>query len=336
MWKKRLAAVLSAGAVALSLCSCSLKTQDMIEEKRSVPVPPKMVFLGDSIAAGYGLDGYDKDDLYQCESYANILGKDYTELLADECGHTMINDSVSGDTSQDLLDLLDSGAIDEDLKGSDAVVVSIGGNDVLNIIFSAAESLGWSEDTQDFDFGRVKIKEAISKLTSMSDQIDKALDGYEVNLAKICDELHERTDGEIYVQTLYNPVEYFKDWKMLTEYADGKIDRFNEIVKDGADADGVHHYTVIDVGNQFEGRNSQLTNIAHYDIHPNADGHKIIAEAVDKELRKGEYSYIVTVPGEEHYTDEAIRLFITLGIVGVLLIGGVITVIIRSRLKKDA
>ena len=106
MWKKRLAAALTAGMMALSLCSCSLKTHDMIEEKRTVPVPPKLVFLGDSIAAGYGLEGYDKKDLYQCESYANIIGKDYTELLAEECGHTMINDSVSGDTSQDLLDLL--------------------------------------------------------------------------------------------------------------------------------------------------------------------------------------------------------------------------------------
>lgn len=331
MWKKRLAAALTAGMMALSLCSCSLKTHDMIEEKRTVPVPPKLVFLGDSIAAGYGLEGYDKKDLYQCESYANIIGKDYTELLAEECGHTMINDAVSGDTSQDLLDLLDSGVLDEDLKDSDAVVVSIGGNDVLHIIFSAAETLGWSEETQDFDFGRVKIKDAISKLTSMSDEIDTALEGFEVNLAKISDELHKRTDGEIYIQTLYNPVEYFEEWKMLVDYADGKIDTFNEIVKAGADADGVHHYTVIDVGNQFEGRNSQLTNIADYDIHPNADGHKVIAETVDKELRKGEYSYIVTVPGEEHYTDEAIRLFITLGAVGVMMIFGIVITIVKRK-----
>ena len=310
---KRLTAFATACAAAIGLCSCSLKTHDMVEEAKSVPVPPKLVFLGDSIAAGYGLDGYDKSDLYQCESYANILSKEYSVEMAEEgCGYVMKNDAVSGDTSQDLIDLLSSGEIDADLRDSDAVVVSIGGNDVLHIIFSAADTLGWDAETGEFDFGKVDLKEAITKLTSMSNEIDEALEGFEKNLPIIEQKLRDRTDGEIYIQTLYNPVEYFKDWKMLVEYADGKIGDFNKIVKDGAEKDGVHHYTVIDVGNQFEGRNAQLTNIADYDIHPNAEGHKIIAETVDKELRKGSYSYIVTVPGEEHWTSEAKVGFVTL------------------------
>ncbi len=328
---KRLTAVMAVCAVTLSMTGCSLKKRDKIEEMKKVPVPPKMVFLGDSIAAGYGLEGYDKEDLYKCQSYPVMLGSEYTELLKDECGHTMINDAVSGDTSQDLLDLLDGGVLDEDLKNSDAVVVSIGGNDVLHIIFDAAEKLGWDPEKGDFDFGRIDLKEAFDSLTSMSDQIDEALEGYKTNLAEIAQKIHERTDGEIYIQTLYNPVEYFKDWDMLVDYADGKIDTFNEIVKNGADADGVHHYTVIDVGNQFEGRNSQLTNMSDYDIHPNADGHKVIAETVDKELRKGEYFYIATVEGEEHYTDDAIRLFIAIGIAAVLLTVGAVTVAVKRK-----
>lgn len=329
---KRLTAFAAACAAAFSLCSCSLKTHDMVEEAKSVPVPPKLVFLGDSIAAGYGLEGYDKSDLYKCDSYANILSKEYAALMADEdCGYIMKNDAVSGDTSQDLIDLLDSGAVDDDLRGSNAVVVSIGGNDVLHIIFSAAETLGWDETTGDFDFDRVNIKDAISKLTSMSEEIDDALKGFESNLPIIEEKLRARTDGEIYIQTLYNPVEYFKDWKMLVEYAEGKIDNFNKIVKDGAEKDGVHHYNVIDVGNQFEGRNSQLTNIADYDIHPNAEGHKVIADTVDKELRKGKYSYMVTVPGNEHWTSEAKMGFIILTAIVVLAAGGIIIVLLKKK-----
>ena len=328
---KRLAAAMTVLAVTLSMTGCSLKERNMVQEMRQVPVPPKMVFLGDSIPAGYGLEGYDKEDLYQCQSYPVMLGSEYTELLKDECGHTMINDAVSGDTSQDLIDLLDSGVFDDDLKNSDVVVVSIGGNDVLHIIFDAAETLGWDPQKRDFDFGRVDIKEAFRSLTSMSDQIDEALDGYKTNLASIADKIHEKTDGEIYIQTLYNPVEYFKDWDMLVDYADGKIDTFNEIVKNGADANGVHHYTVIDVGNQFEGRNSQLTNMSDYDIHPNADGHKVIAETVDKELRKGEYFYTAMVEGEEHYTDDAIRLFIAIGAGAVLIIVGAVLVAVKRK-----
>ena len=328
---KRICAMALAGIMALSMCSCSLTYHDMIEEEQPLPVPPKLVFLGDSIAAGYGLEGYDKEDLYKCESYPNIIGKSYTDELADLCGHTMINDAISGEESGQLLELIQSGDLDEDLKNSDAVVVSIGGNDVLHIIFGAAETLGWDPEKGDFDFGRVNLKEAIATLTSMSDQIDEALDGYEQNLAQIADELHKRTDGEIYIQTLYNPVEYFEDWKVLLDYADEKIGDFNEIVKDGAEKDGVHHYSVIDVGNQFEGRNTQLTNIADYDIHPNAEGHKVIAETVDKELRKGHYTYIVTVEGDEHLTGEAKLLIATGIIMVVLLIVGAILAIIKRR-----
>lgn len=328
---KRLTAALLTGVMALSLCSCNLTYQEETQEERSVPVPPKMVFLGDSIAAGYGLEGYSKKDLYQCESYANILCDDYTKLLDGECGHEMINRAVSGDTSQDLIDLLDSGEIDGDLKGSDAVVVSIGGNDVLNIIFDAAEVLGWSYKSKDFDFGRVDIMEAFERLSSMSDDIDSALEGFEKNLDVIINKLHQRTDGDIFVQTLYNPIEYFDEWKMLVDYADGKIDVFNEIVKDNAEKDGVQRYTVIDVGNQFEGRNSQLTNMADYDIHPNADGHKVIAETVDKELRKGSYSYTATVPGETRLTGEGKTLVAVGSVAAGLLIAGIVLFVIYRK-----
>ena len=328
---KRICAAALAAITALSMCSCSLTYRDIIEEERTLPVPPKLVFLGDSIAAGYGLEGYDKEDLYKCESYANIIGKSYTEELSDFCEHTMINDAISGEESGQLLELIESGKLDDDLKGSDAVVVSIGGNDVLHIIFSAAETLGWDPEKQDFDFGRVNIKDAISSLTNMSDEIDDALDGYEKNLAVIVDKLHERTEGEIYIQTLYNPVEYFEDWKMLVDYADEKIGDFNKIVKDGAEKDGVHHYNVIDIGNQFEGRNTQLTNIADYDIHPNADGHKVIAETIDKELRKGNYTYMVTVEGDEHLTAQA-KALIAAGIaLGIALITAVIVFILKRK-----
>lgn len=330
--KKRITAFVTACTAVFGLCSCSMKTHEMVEQEKNIPVPPKLVFLGDSIAAGYGLEGYDKSDLYHCDSYANIIGNDYSALLAEEgCDFVMKNDAVSGDTSQDLIDLLDSGDIDADLKDSDAVVVSIGGNDILHIIFSAAEDLGWDKSAGDFDFDRINFKDALASLTSMSDEIDEALKGYETNLVLIEEKLRERTDGEIYIQTLYNPVEYFSDWKMLVDYADGKIDTFNTIVKDGAEKDGKHHYTVIDVGSRFEGQNGDLTNMADYDIHPNAEGHKVIAEMVDTELRKGDYSYTVTVPGEEHWTSAAKALFIVITVVAVLAVAGIVIVILKKK-----
>lgn len=40
--------------------------------KHEVNVPPNILVLGDSIAAGYGLEGY-SENRYSCASYANLL-----------------------------------------------------------------------------------------------------------------------------------------------------------------------------------------------------------------------------------------------------------------------
>lgn len=328
---KRLMAMLTAGAAAVCLCSCSLTYREPKEVDKSVPVPPKMVFLGDSIPAGFGLEGYSKEDLYSCPSYPNILGEDYSRLLADECGHETINRAVSGDTSQDLIDLLDSGELDRDLEGSDAVVVSIGGNDVLNIILAAAKSLGWNRKTHEIDLDKLDWKEALSSLATMGEDIDAALGVFEKNLPEIIDRLDRRTEGEIFVQTLYDPVEHFEELSLLVNYADEKIDLFNDIVRSCAEKDGEERYKVIDIGGQFEGRNSQLTNMADLDIHPNAEGHRVIAEAVDRELRKGSYSYRVTVEGEPKLTGEAKALIAGGAAAALLIFAGIVTAMIRRK-----
>lgn len=44
-----------------------------------------------------------------------------------------MNSAVVGDTSQQLLDRINSGEFDADLADSDAVIISIGGNDILGL-----------------------------------------------------------------------------------------------------------------------------------------------------------------------------------------------------------
>jgi lysophospholipase L1-like esterase len=46
-----------------------------------------------------------------------------------------VNSAVVGDTSQQLLDRINSGEFDADLADSDAVIISIGGNDILGLFF---------------------------------------------------------------------------------------------------------------------------------------------------------------------------------------------------------
>ena len=168
-------------AAVLSLTSCQMTEIPTRELVHNIEVPPKMMFLGDSIAAGYGLEGYASGDNYNCPSYSNILREKYETELENECGHEMVNKAISGATSQDFIDLLQSGELDRDLKDSDAVVVSIGGNDLLGIMLNLLKKLGVSE-SGNFDSDGLNILAAASAFLSMDSDVDKALDGFEGNL----------------------------------------------------------------------------------------------------------------------------------------------------------
>ena len=274
---RRITAVAGALVMAVGLCSCTMTEIPEREVVHNTEVPPKMLFLGDSIAAGYGLEGYTLTDNYNCpDSYANILKERYNAELPDDCGHVMVNKAVSGYTSGDLIEQIQSGALDSDLGDSDAVIVSIGGNDLLDIMLGLLNSLG-IDDTGSFDTAQFDIFSAASMFMSMDGDVDKALEQFDDNIKVISDELSERTEGTVYIQTLYDPLEYFSSFSMVTDFSAKKIGRLNTMIKDNSP----RGYKVIDVAADFKGKAAELTRIADYDIHPNEAGHKVIAEDVD-------------------------------------------------------
>lgn len=295
---KRITAFVSTLVMAVSLSSCAMTEIPEREVVHNTEVPPKMLFLGDSIAAGYGLDGYTLTDNYNCpDSYANILKERYNAELPADCGHVMVNKAVSGYTSGDLIEQIQSGALDSDLSDSDAVIVSIGGNDLLGIMLDLLNSLG-IDDTGSFDTAQFDIFSAASMFMSMDGDVDKALEQFDDNIKVISDELSERTEGTVYIQTLYDPLEYFSKFSMVTDFSAKKIGRLNTMIKDNAP----RGYTVIDVAADFKGKAAELTRIADYDIHPNEAGHKVIAEDVDAALRETGFSYTTVEQGEKQLT----------------------------------
>lgn len=311
---KKLTALATSAILLAGLTGCSLTKRELVDVTYDLDVPPKVVFLGDSIAAGYGLDGYTSGDNYSCRSYANILHERYSAELADVCEHQMQNFAVSGATSADLLELLNSGKLDSALANSDAVVVSIGGNDLLHIILGIIEELGVTAENGRLNLDNVNIFAAAGALLTMDSDVDKALDGFEVNLKEISAALNEKTDGTIYVQTLYDPLEIFTDYQMVVDFSERKLGRFNEIVKSNAP----ESYTVIDIADRFEGKCSDLTRIASLDIHPNEKGHEAIADAVDSAFRDTGFTYVGQVYSEPHLTALAYGLII--GSIALMLI----------------
>ena len=68
-----------------------------------------------------------------------------------------------------------------------------------------------------------------------------------------------------------------------------------------------------------------------FDIHPNAEGHKLIADIVDTELKKYEYTYY-TYEIEEHISKFAIGLIC--GCIALALISIILLVILMKNKKK--
>lgn len=325
---RKTAAVLGTASILFCFSSCAMTEIPTREVPHHTDVPPKMLFLGDSIAAGYGLDGYTPTDNYNCRSYSNILKEKYEAELMNECGHIMINKSVSGYTSDDLIKQIESGELDSDLKDSDAVVVSIGGNDLLGIMLELLGSLGISESGS-FDTGSLDIFGAAASFLTMDGDVNKALEKFDENIKTISAELLKRTEGTVYIQTLYDPLEYFEKFKMVTEFSDEKIGKLNSIIS-GNVASG---YTVIDVAADFKGKAGTLTNIGSFDIHPNAEGHEVIANDVDKAFRETGFTYMTTETGEKRLTEQG-RKAVGGGIAGIAALFGIGTVAIISK-KKD-
>ncbi len=283
-----LAAAITFGTAQISVCAYAEEERPDFNVK--VEAPPQIIFMGDSIITGCGLEGYDENDNSHCDSFANMLAEKYRGMLPEDAEFEMFNEGLDGRTSEALLEYIRSGALDEELAKADAVVVSIGGNDLLGSLIVGL--LGG---------GLTKI---IERAKTLSKDLDTALDGFEKNMAEISEELHKRTEGEIIVQTLYDPLQEL-DIKTIANMSEKKIGRLNEIIKECSD--GGKNYTVCDVAPSFDGKAEELTNIKEIDIHPNAEGHKLISELLDKTITSKTYTYY-DYEAERLYEEEQARL----------------------------
>ena len=206
--------------------------------KHEVNVPPNILVLGDSIAAGYGLEGY-SENRYSCASYANLLHDQYDAELNDVGGCKLVNSAVVGDTSQQLLDRINSGEFDADLADSDAVIISIGGNDILGLFIDfLMNDLGITSKSTLSDL-MDKTKDIIGiamDMKDMSDDMDKALKNFTSTLDDIINAVEAKSKGEIIVQTLYDPLDNFTAAAVFQSISKDKISkeilrRFKFVIK---------------------------------------------------------------------------------------------------------
>ncbi|MBR7007028.1 MAG: hypothetical protein IKH90_00090 [Ruminococcus sp.] len=274
-------------------CFADNSTEDAQTIDHEIDVPQKIVFIGDSIPAGYGLDGYTKDASEPPkDSYAAILGKKYGAELTGKCPFQMKDLAVSGDTSSQLKEKINSGSFDKDIKDSDVVVISIGGNDLMRpmLEFIGTElNIRSLDDLKGVDPKSFAKPEMLVKMQSVLSTVSDNINAFSENIKSITDKVHQLTKGTIIFQTVYNPLDTNNNLAVVSNLVADKLASLNNAINTGSQNGS--NYKICDISTAFAGKSNELTNINSFDIHPNAQGHQVISQELDKVIRQSKYHY---------------------------------------------
>lgn len=273
-----------------ALCSPGTANAESLSDKTVY------VAFGDSIAAGYGLDGYTHDQ-------TDAPFGSYQALTGDFLHTKSNNYAVSGDDSSDCISLLNSGAADADLEKADVITLSIGSNDLLlpfiQIVMEYFDIDPDRIDASSFEDGFTMpeidttklvqyLKQAEELAASLADHkvLHDQAAAFPKKFQNILSILHEKAPAaEIYVTNIYNP---FTSIPMIGELAETYISEINQAFsKDASD------YTLVDVYTPFG--HAELTNVnfdmknpsgINLDPHPSIEGHRVIADLLIQALQK--------------------------------------------------
>lgn len=278
--KKRLLALL----LALSL----LPVRAAAEETGTYLV------LGDSISTGYGLGEEEPS---------------FVDLVARERGYTVLSHAVDGNTARGILAQFESGALDGDIAAADFITITVGGNDMMGLLYQETAAL--YNSTHDTPIDPKDITQMLARppydmtdllligyaLTVLegneergviplmeSEAFEEALEAFRQDLSAITAYIRQRnTAAHIVLTTQYHPYGDFSGdaFGILGRSIGQGARRLREAVMDHAEGAG---YLAADVYAAFEEEDAQLCNAApeplELDFHPNAAGHALIAGTI--------------------------------------------------------
>jgi len=242
--------------------------------------PIKGVALGDSVAAFYGVE--EKDGFV---SQLSAL------LNAKKIDNEFKNLAVSGYDTQALLVQLTEKKVLAEIKKADIITLNIGGNNILTpligILLDDLKALKIN-DFADMQKAPPVVLMAFILKRMTEAQMTSLMKGvalFEEDFPEIIKILHKTApNAKILVNTVYNPIP-----PMLGLYKASEIlvPLINEVIVKNAEELA---YTVVDVYTVYQDSVDVITNFdiasGSVDIHPNASGHTLIAEAVAEEIVK--------------------------------------------------
>lgn len=252
------------------------------------------VALGDSISNGYGLE----DETQR-----------FTQQVACENGFTLLSLAQNGETSHTLLERLQEPEAMQAVAQADVISITIGGNDLMNALYeyltqryneSNPDTLTTVEQTREALMGGEvpMLTFAMGEIQgfSASDQEQEALTQFAHNLAQAVAKIQAANpEACLVVANQYNPYSYLlRQFAQYPPFA-GAAQEMEEAFGGGISALNAAIATVgqqmgcsvVDVYTVFEEAqknpcNADVTAFAkvNLDFHPNAYGHRLIAQAV--------------------------------------------------------
>lgn len=240
----------------------------------------KLVSVGDSILSGYLLQ--DENDSFD-------------NLLAEELNFDFYEYSYIGMTSDMLLDDLDNDNLKENIKAADIIILSIGSNDLLDLMFE----MDFSNINIDFyNNAKMTVNNTEGLATSINslnnlitdelkNKVDLIIDNFEINYELIINKIRKLNNkATIYINNFYNP--YFNlnipikgvDLSNISSYFDDVIDRFNSKIK------AYDNVKIINIHSLL--RKNKYLNVNYFslnfDPHPNKKGQKEIFKEYLKQM----------------------------------------------------
>ena len=213
-----------------------------------IPTNLSVVSVGDSLTQGVGAsnDG---------EGYIPYLSA-YLETNRGIKNASFSNYGVRGNRTSDLLNRLQDDLIKRDIEQADAVVITIGGNDIMKVVKDKFTNL----TMEDFLTASVSYEKRV-------EQIFKTVRQY-------------NQEAEIYFIGLYNP---FGKWMSAFSELDIIMDDWNEIGMEVTKRDLNAYFIRID--DIFAASSENLLYKEDY-FHPNDRGYELIAARIYDEMKE--------------------------------------------------
>lgn len=278
----KISAVLTAAVMSAAML-CPAFAADANAAQKNTEDKPVYAALGDSIAYGYGLD--DRADSYAALTAKAINANEYYDLT--QCGAD----------AADVIEIVSDNS--DKIAQADVITLSVGANSLfIPFLRTAAEYAG--VDFPDTEISADKFADSITpevvlmlylaysnKKSPETAALNKEFQTFTADWNTLIDDIREiNPDAELVVTGYFNPYRHWNFKRLginMGDIVQTYIDKMNRFI----DVSCAKRYLIADISDVGKDNFPDIIHFENnkFDPHPDADGHRIIADAVVSVLK---------------------------------------------------